>query len=314
MTAHVRSAARYPIRAVSHLTGIQIDTLRAWERRYGLVTPVRDGRGRMYTDADVVRLRLLRGALERGHSIGRLAPLGNAELRYLSASTDARAKVLQTPAAGAGTLPTIDKSALDVALRTFDTVGLDQEISRLAGVLRPLDLLQYALMPLLVRVGDDWHHGRASIAQEHLISASIRSILGSFLRLYARPNPPARLLFATPSGDRHEIGTLGAAMLAACSGLGVVHLGSDVPARDIVQSASLADVRVVVVGVTSSPAAGGVERSLRTVVRQLEPNMELWVGGRGVEHCESILTPRDMVFHDYTSYQQELVRIGGRVL
>ena len=37
--------ARYPIRAVSRLTGIGIDTLRAWERRYGAVTPVRDDRG-----------------------------------------------------------------------------------------------------------------------------------------------------------------------------------------------------------------------------------------------------------------------------
>ncbi len=313
MTAHAGSA-RYPIRAVSQLTGIQIDTLRAWERRYGVVTPARDGHGRMYTDADVERLRLLRGALERGHSIGRLARLGDVELRELSAGGDVSAKVLHTPAAGAGTLPTIDPSALDIALRTFDTVGLDQEISRLAGVLRPLELLQNALMPLLVRVGEDWHRGRASIAQEHLISASVRSILGSFLRLYARPNPPARMLFATLSGDRHEIGTLGAAMLAACSGLGVAHLGSDMPARDIVQSASLADVRVVVLGVTPSPAGGAVARSLGTVVRQLEPNVELWVGGPGAARFESIITPRGMVFHDYASYQQELVRIGGRVL
>ena len=54
---------RYPIRAVSKLTGIAIDTLRAWERRYGAVTPVRDSRGRLYSDADVARLRLLHQAV-----------------------------------------------------------------------------------------------------------------------------------------------------------------------------------------------------------------------------------------------------------
>ena len=66
---------RYPIRAVSKLTGIGIDTLRAWERRHGAVTPLRDGRGRMYTNDDIARLRLLRSAVEEGHSIGRLAEL-----------------------------------------------------------------------------------------------------------------------------------------------------------------------------------------------------------------------------------------------
>ena len=69
--------ARYPIRAVSKLTGISIDTLRAWERRHGVVSPIRDDRGRLYTDADVNRLRLLQRALADGHSIGRLAPLTN---------------------------------------------------------------------------------------------------------------------------------------------------------------------------------------------------------------------------------------------
>ena len=56
---------RYPIRAVSKLTGISVDTLRAWERRYAVVDPERDERGRLYSDADVERLRLLRQAVER---------------------------------------------------------------------------------------------------------------------------------------------------------------------------------------------------------------------------------------------------------
>ena len=77
MSGPLASPARYPIRAVSRLTGIAIDTLRAWERRYGAVTPTRDDRGRMYTEADVARLRLLNGAVEQGHSIGRLAGLSN---------------------------------------------------------------------------------------------------------------------------------------------------------------------------------------------------------------------------------------------
>jgi len=83
MSTRPAGPALYPIRAVSRLTGIGIDTLRAWERRYGAVTPTRDDRGRMYTEADVERLRLLNGAVERGHSIGRLAGLSNDQLTEL---------------------------------------------------------------------------------------------------------------------------------------------------------------------------------------------------------------------------------------
>ena len=88
--------AHYPIRAVSRLTGIGIDTLRAWERRHSAITPLRDDRGRIYTEADIARLRLLRSAVEHGHSIGRLAALSDKQLRNLTATAGA----LVTPARG----------------------------------------------------------------------------------------------------------------------------------------------------------------------------------------------------------------------
>ena len=297
--------ARYPIRAVSKLTGIGIDTLRAWERRYGVVTPVRDERGRMYTEADVARLRLLNGAVERGHSIGRLAGLSNDQLRELSgaaAAPDVAARIVARP----------DTTALLTALRDYDAVGLDQELSRLAAVLRPIDLLQDVLMPVLTRVGDDWHHRRTRIAQEHLMSSTMRNLLGAFLRVYARRETSVRLLFATPAGERHEIATLGAAMLAASAGLGVSYLGADLPGREIVDSVEPAGARVLVLGLTTAAGDKARERELKTIVRELPEDVELWAGGRGAERHASIIQPRGLILADYTTYQQQLVRMGGR--
>jgi hypothetical protein len=57
-------------------------------------------------------------------------------------------------------------------------------------------------MPVLTQVGDDWHRGRTRIAHEHLMSSTMRNLLGAFLRLYARREASVRLLFATPSGER----------------------------------------------------------------------------------------------------------------
>ncbi|MDQ5831609.1 MAG: hypothetical protein M3550_00940, partial [Actinomycetota bacterium] len=137
--------------------------------------------------------------------------------------------------------------------------------------------------------------------------------LGSFLRLYPHPDAPARLLFATPSGERHEIGTLGAAMLAASSGLGVAYLGPDLPAREIVESVKPAGAHVLVLGLTTSSAGKSKERELRTIVRDLPRNVELWAGGRGAERHAAIISPRGLILGDYQAYQQELVRLGGRV-
>jgi len=303
------TSASYPIRAVSKLTGIGIDTLRAWERRHRAVTPIRDDRGRIYTDADITRLRLLRGAVEQGHSIGRLAGLTDAELRRLAAAAGASA---MTGVAPARRTP-LDTAALAAALQRYDATAIDQQISRVAAVLPPLELLRDVLMPVLAQVGDGWHRGPARIAREHLMSSTLRNMLGSFLRLYARPDAPTRLLFATLAGERHEIGTLGAAMLAASSGLGVAYLGPDLPARDIVDSVRPAGAQVMVLGLTATAAGTATERELRTIVRDLPKEVELWAGGRAALRHAALISPRGLVLRDYDAYQRELSRIGGRV-
>ena len=131
---------------------------------------------------------------QHGHSIGRLAGLTNEELRHLRRAGRERGAV-----AGRSARRTpLDTAALTAALQPATTRQPSIRDLRLAAVLRPLELLRDVLMPMLAQVGDDWHRQRARIAQEHLMSSTMRNILGSFLRLYARPRRPARLLFATP--------------------------------------------------------------------------------------------------------------------
>src|SRR4051794_35592575 len=72
---------RYPVRLVASRTGLSAHVLRAWERRYGVVSPTRsEGGQRLYSDFDIERLLRLRRLAERGHSIGRIAALELSEL------------------------------------------------------------------------------------------------------------------------------------------------------------------------------------------------------------------------------------------
>ena len=74
-----------------------------------------------------------------------------------------------------------------------------------------------------------------------------------------------------------------------------------------------AGAQVLVLGLTRMSAANATARELRTVVRDLPPNVQLWAGGRGAGRFASIITPRGRIFGDYTAYQHELVRLGGHV-
>jgi len=76
-----RQAAVYRIGAVAQLTGLPANTIRTWERRHGAVEPRRtEGGGRLYRDADVERLQLLKALCDRGESISAIARLSTDEL------------------------------------------------------------------------------------------------------------------------------------------------------------------------------------------------------------------------------------------
>ena len=74
-----------------------------------------------------------------------------------------------------------------------------------------------------------------------------------------------------------------------------------------------AGAHVVVLGLTAAAGGKVTERELRRIVRDLPREIELWAGGRGAERYAAIVGPRGRVLRDYDAYQQELVRIGGRV-
>jgi DNA-binding transcriptional MerR regulator len=301
-----RSAeARYPIRAVSQLTGIGIDTLRAWERRYAAVTPVRDQRGRMYTDSDVTHLRLLHRVVSAGHAVGRVARLSDDQLEQLVGRDSERAETAIATRAAA-----VDPARLNAALFAFDSAALEQELWRIAAAVPPLDLVRDVLLPTLARVGDRWNDEPGGIAHEHLISATLRNLLGSFLRLYGRGARSPRLLFATPSGERHEIGVLAAAMLAASHGLAVTYLGPELPAPALMAAVKASGAHVLVLGLTLPGTLQPRDRDLKRIVRDLPPDVALWAGGDGTADYTTLLASRGRVFSDLDAFVGELSRLS----
>lgn len=308
----------YPIRAVAKLTGLSIDTLRAWERRYGAVEPQRDDRGRLYSESDVRRLHLLRTAVERGHAIGRLAGLSDGQLKDLLSYTATVNEGREALAAGVAPTP---RRAVRPALiqgvmasiERFDYAAADRELARLGALLSPRELVHQVAQPLMLHIGDEWHAGRLGIAQEHMGSSLLRNLLGALVRLYVRNDPPATLLLTTPSEERHEFGILLAAMLAAGGGLGIVYLGTDLPAEEIVKAAGRTRAGAVVLGMTGSEEAKKSMVCFAQVVRELPESTELWVGGlKSEELAKEVKKTRALVIEDFPALEKHLIRLGAQ--
>jgi DNA-binding transcriptional MerR regulator/methanogenic corrinoid protein MtbC1 len=299
---------RYPIRAVSKLTGISVDTLRAWERRYAVVEPERDERGRLYSETDVERLKLLRQLVEQGHAIGRVAPLTSEELRaLLTRGPD------PVPYDGPGPAVQADIGPLRLAVERFDAPGLRRELSRLAAILPARTLAREVALPLLQHVGEGWHEGRYTVAQEHLVTAELRSLIGALARLHAVPEGAPRLMLATPPGEQHELGTLVAALVASGSGFMTFYLGPGLPAAEVVNAARRVVPRAVVLGYTGAEAAAEGLAALAEVARTLPAAVECWVGGAGVAAAARALPgDRVLLLEDLDAFERHLGRLRGR--
>jgi len=301
-----RGPGKYPIRVVARLTGIPIDTLRAWERRYRAVEPGRDDRGRLYAEPDVQKLKLLRRLVERGHAIGRIANMHEAELsNLLEAALEPRDRD--------GKADTIDLGALLDAIDRYDLGAMDRQLGKLTAVLSARELVHQVVLPLMREVGDGWERGELTIAQEHLATGAVRGLLGSLVRVQSPRDGRAGVIFATPPGERHEIGILAAAMLGAAAGLGVVYLGADLPPGDVVEAARRTGARAVVLGMTTGVGPVPMETA-RQIALAVPRGVEVFVGGQATNGPDDGWRDAGVtVLRDFDALEIAYRGMGGRL-
>lgn len=309
------AAGNYPIRAVSKLTGLPLDTLRAWERRYRAVQPKRGERGRVYGESDVRRLVTLRDLVAQGYAIGQVAHLTDRQLRAVVERQMEVGHAPSLPGNAGRERPRVEQiqNVLDAVLR-YDYAAADRELGRLAAILPARDVIHRVVLPLMRAVGERWHSGKLSMAQEHLASSLVRSLLGGLMRLYSPEQPAAQLMFTTLAGEEHEFGILAAAMLAAGAGLGVIYLGTNLPAREIVNAARGAEPDVLVLGMTNSEVMSKLQLEFRQLAQKLPVRTELWLGGKEATRAQTDAVERATVLlPDFAALEQNLRRIGARL-
>jgi DNA-binding transcriptional MerR regulator/methylmalonyl-CoA mutase cobalamin-binding subunit len=263
----------YPLRAASRITGLSAELLRAWERRYGVVVPMRTPGGtRRYRASDLEKLRLVKAAVDAGHRIGRVAEMGEDELREAALPESALPKNM-----------THIEEILS-AVNRLDAVETQQLLSFQLSALGPVRFARQIARPLVYELGERWRRGEVSIAAEHMATAVLRTMFGAALQPTAAHALGPRILFATPPGQRHELGLQMAALTAMGAGAQAIFLGADLPADELARAVER--TRAVGVGLSIVPGdIAEIEQQLRELDELVPGSVHVWVGGQGIAHA-----------------------------
>jgi len=253
----------YPIGTVAKLTGVGPITLRAWERRHGLIKPVRKDSGhRLYTRRHIDQINRITALTQQGIRISQIS-----------------ADMLESDLAAGGD-SAVWQSYLDsmmAAIINFDETRLE-EIYNDALSLYPIGLVTRNLLtPLLIELGLRWEEAESGIAEEHFFSFYLRNKLGARYHHRSRNNSGPLVLLAGLPGEYHEIGLLLFALAAHESGYRVIPLGANMPLGELAPVARAKSCSAILL-------SGAIEPSVQTLTKDLpslvhEAGMPVLVGG-----------------------------------
>jgi methylmalonyl-CoA mutase cobalamin-binding subunit len=274
-------AEGFGIGAVSQMTGIDEHTLRVWERRYGFPHPERSAGGtRLYSSADVQRLKLIRLALARGH---RPREVVGRDMAALEALVGQSAPIPSDP--GAPSPAEIDSTL--AALRRDDVNGVRAALRDLAILHGPRGFVSKVAEPLLAKVGQLWRMGELQIHQEHLLSQCLSTQLRILGSLHENINGPVVVL-ATLPGEQHGLGLEMVALYLATAGVSPRVIGVSTPTDQIALSAHAHQAAAVGLSVSASADRVIAASEIRDLGSRLPRPTALWLGGSGATGLPSI--------------------------
>ncbi len=267
-------AEKLPIRTIASLTGVNPITLRAWERRYGLIRPSRSSKGhRLYTHDHVEQIRRVLALVERGVPISRVRELLDDKPKSGGSAQGPWRSYLERMAA---------------SIARFDEPELDRVYDEALSLHSMERLNVHLILPLLVHLGERWEKLAGAIAEEHFFATYMRGKLGGRLQHRMRYATGPLLVAACAPGEQHEIGLLLFALEARSAGMRVVVLGADTPFEDVAVAQRRSGSDAVVISSSVDPAPELFNRALRELVGALE--VPVFVGGpTAVRHRRAVV-------------------------
>ena len=271
----------YPIRYVARETGLSTHTIRIWEKRYQTINPKRtDSNRRVYNVDDIQRLHLLKKAVTAGHSISQIANLSSNELaRLLKANITEAPKFFTIRRQSLEEKSSYYSRSLDSVIN-LDIAGLESALDQAAVHLTKPELIDDVIEPLCKNIGALWRKGELKIVHEHMATTVIRSFLWNLLRSVEVYAGSPKIIIATPSGHKHELGALAIGLIACESGWRSLYFGPSLPAEEIAAAAAYTDAQAVALSVTYHTNNHQLRHDIKKLKRYLNNDIALLIGGQ----------------------------------
>ncbi|MEO8626004.1 MAG: MerR family transcriptional regulator [Candidatus Limnocylindrales bacterium] len=304
----------YTIKQAAARSGVPVQLLRAWERRYGVVRPGRTDSGyRLYDDGAIERLRAMRQLIDDGWApstaAARIRELDDVAVDELlgRARQLERTRAGGTPVGAAGfndafvtAAGELNEPALEHVLDDmFASASFEQVVSNL-------------LMPALTALGDAWQTGRVDVASEHVAAGAVQRRLGMAFMAGGRPADGEQvILVGLPPGAHHDLGALTFAIAARRAGLDVLYLGPDLPLQDWLDAVARTSAVAVVIGAVIASDVDPATRVAKAI-RAANQRVVIASGGRASAAVKVSAVEPALILPDDVVAAVEAVRMAIR--
>ena len=263
-----------PASDIERETGFGMDLLRKWRQRYGFPLPEARADGKAgYSRKTVAHLLLIKRLLEGGFRAAQVVGKTPLELDRLHLALADRAP---EPRMNASIRKLIER------LRQTDVAGLDALLDKARAMGTLTEFVLNTLVPLVKEVGDAWSRKEIEIYHEHLCTSIVERRLHAEILASKPKRGYPRILFATPSEERHALGLLMAEAVLADQGAHTINIGPDAPFNELKLAVVSCKADVLALSFSFAYPARRVRPVLLHLRRLLPARMEIWVGGAGV--------------------------------
>ncbi|MBS2969441.1 MerR family transcriptional regulator [Metabacillus sp. KIGAM252] len=262
---------KYNIKAVSKMLGIQPGTLRAWERRYQMIAPVRNESGhRLYTEDHIRILKWLINKVNKGFSISQAVNL------LENTGLPVNEGMIEPEQTADRSVELMDD--LLKALLSFDE-NLAHELMNRAFSLYSIDKVMIDILgSVLAKVGDLWEQGKITTAHEHFATAFLRSRIGMILHTLPVNGLLPKVIAVCGPGEWHEMGLLIFTLFLRRRGFEVIYLGSSIAEDDLPIVLEEVHPKFLFLACTLEE---NIDRTLKTVdaLKEKFPDLQVGLGG-----------------------------------
>jgi len=291
----VESSKMFPIGYVSRKTGLSPHVIRAWERRYGAVRPLRSsGNRRLYSREDIVHLVQLQKAVASGHTISSIADLPGTDLASLlqNEQTHGEASVQSWQKEPTDAIAGMHIEGLLQATRKLDVAMFERRLHLASVELPRLSFMADVVTPFFENIGDQWADGAIKIVQEHMASTVTQAFLWDVLRSADPGETAPGMVVATPTGQWCQLGALMISLVGADVGWNIHYFGPNLPPEEIAAATVQKQAKAVALSIVSNVDGLGLIRELKRLIRSLSPGIPVIVGGGGIKthrnHVEAL--------------------------